>query len=220
MTRVLLVGLLFCGCRQFDCVKANGCVDRTTAIAAAIRGAETQWLERGECHGVAVGASGSGTWVHGDPPGFCGQTDYFDESGEVRASKHCCEGDCTEYGVIPENGPQVRDLCTEARAGLLEVGTGASSSSPLELRAEDGGVVTPLTTTGRKRWQLGAGIYDVRPGRPDGGTRFEVPADGGAVVPLGAGKLKCNRWRCELAVSRGAWLVFNPALARRDGGTR
>lgn len=220
MTRIVLLALLMCGCNRFDCVKANGCIDQNTAIDTAIRGAQTQWLERGECHGVSVGASGSGTWVHGDPPGFCGRVDYFDENGEGRASKHCCEGDCTEFGVIPEDGPVVRDLCVEARAGLVSVGTAASTTAALELRDVDGGLVAASSSSGRKRWLLNAGVYEAIPGRPDAGSRFEVRADGGAVTPLGIGKLKCNRWRCELAVSRGAWLVFNPALARPDGGTR
>lgn len=211
-----------CVCRPLEC-RGSACVDEATAIDGALQSAEQQWLSSGDCFGPALGESGSGTWLVSDGHGFCGQVDYFDDRGKLRATRHCCEGDCTERGIgfMPPDGPVLRDLCKDARARLVTIGLGMYSSTAVTL-TDDAGVVSPVRSeSGSARWHLSPGAYEASVSAAVV-ARFEVPADGGLPIALEGTKPRhCNTWRCEIpTTSSGVSLAFTPALTRADGGTR
>lgn len=152
-----------------------------------------------------------GTWVVSSVSGFCPTTQHFDSSGKLRAEARCCEGDCTTSGLgfRPHTGAIARNLCDEARLGLVSAGVELAAPDKIIVLRDDGGVFEPDVIGTRRRWQLQAG-NDVA--QVDGGVLgFQVPDAGHCVkVPSAL----CREVEC----TAGA-LTFTDKFTLPDGGT-
>lgn len=133
---------------------AVACPTEADAIAAGLRSAEKRLLDEGSCSGGGsmVGTSTFGTWVSpearvpicGDELySFCEEELHFDHSGTLIGKRECCCGRCSDFGLSPliRRWRLTRELCAEARRGLVVRGVRLPRTAADSLRASDGGSV-------------------------------------------------------------------------------
>jgi hypothetical protein len=130
-----------------------------------------------------VGTSTFGTWVSPEAKvHFCVEDLFFDHSGTLIGKRECCCSTCSNFGLSPliRRGPLTRQLCGEARSGLVVRGVRLPRTAAESLRASDGGSV-PQVGQG---WLLPFGAWTAKLPADAGEFTFSVAddQDGGPLI--------------------------------------